>query len=374
MAPPPRRGPPQQLRFDVWEPLPSDEEIRDLVTSDGPTPSADQVAVPVQASLGPTGSGRQEEVEASIEFPRGRELDAEKVFEIEVEERPSRDFRITSAHRIGDHRHHEPTKREQAYFPAITATALRLLKATPDESVPELVIDAILRVSHRQNHSTLRTTLSEAYAELHKTSARRRAAFWRVAESLRQPTPEWRKMENPWQIEMLGYAHGLQFEDIDALLGEGLPRNHNDRRLGINTSLAFQQAKGAPSDLLEKIKSAAALDPVANEAYEAWMQPKQPSVEHIEAAQHLKELEAQNAVERDKRDQSWINFVRDIRADPARIARLKISTAPGVSSDLLKLWQLLRGGPIIAIAIRLTAFFRSRKLLGLKYRRRFGMD
>lgn len=245
---------------------------------------------------------------------------------------------------LGEHSHHEPTKREEAYFPAITTAALRLLKALPADSAPELAIDAILRVSHRRNHnSKLQTCLREAYVELHKTSSRRRVAFWRVAESLRRPTPEWRKIEHPWQIEMMGYAHGLKVEDVDPLLADCVTRGENDCRLGINTGLALHQTTGSPVDLLEKIRIAAASDPVASEAYEAWMQPKQPSVEHIEAEQHLKEIEAQNALHRDKRDQSWIDFVRDIRADPARIARLKILSTSGVSTDLLELWQLLRG-------------------------------
>jgi hypothetical protein len=245
---------------------------------------------------------------------------------------------------LGDHSHHGPTKREEAYFPAITTTALRLLKVLPADSAPELVIDAILRVSHRRNHnSKLQTSLREAYAELHRTSSRRRAAFWRVAESLRRPTPEWRKIEHPWQIEMMGYAHGLQVEDLDPLLAEIPTRGENDRRLAVNTGLALHQTTGSPAGLLETIRLAAASDPVASEAYDAWMQPKQPSVEHIEAEQHLREIETQNALERDKRDQSWIDFVRAIRADPARIARLKIPATSGVSKDLLKLWQLLRG-------------------------------
>jgi hypothetical protein len=98
-----------------------------------------------------------------------------------------------------------------------------------------------------------------------------------------------------------------------------------------------------PGDLLEKIRIAAASDPVASEAFAAWMQPKQPSVEHIEAERHLREIETQNALERDRRDQSWIDFVRDIRADPERIARLKIPATSSVSKDLCELWQLLRG-------------------------------
>ena len=245
---------------------------------------------------------------------------------------------------LGDHSYHEPTKREAAYFPAITTTASRLLKALPSDSATDLVIDAILRVSHRRNHNgKLQTSLKDAYAELHRTSPRRRSAFWRVAQSLRRSTPDWRKIEHPWQIEMMGYAHGLQLEDLDLLLAEIPFRGENDRRLAVNAGFALLQANGSPAGVLEKIRIAAASDPVASETFQAWMQPKEPSVEHINAEKHLKEIEAQNALEGDKRDQSWIDFVRDIRADPARIARLKVPAASGVNKDLFELWQLLRG-------------------------------
>lgn len=246
---------------------------------------------------------------------------------------------------LGDHAHHLPTKREEAYFPAIITAALRLLKVSPAEIAPELAVDAILRVGNRRKQgSEIETKLTAALTELHRTRSRRRYAFWRVAHNLRHHrSHERQKVEQLRQMEMLGYPASLQVEDVEWLLGDGLTKGEHDRRLAIDSALTIQRSAGAPAGLLEQIAAAADTDAAALEAYETWMRPQQPSAEQIGMEQELKRLETQSASERAKRDQSWVDFIRELRTDPARIVRLRTPPISGVNSDLLGLWRLLSG-------------------------------
>jgi hypothetical protein len=245
---------------------------------------------------------------------------------------------------LGERAHYAPTKREQAYFPAIVTAALRLLKISPPEIVPELAVDAILRVANRRRHgSELQAKLNAAFAELHRTRSRRRFAFWRAAQNLRRPSRERQKIEQLSQAEMLGYSAGLRIEDVEWLLEDGPTKGEHDRRLAIDAALSIQRSADAPLGMLEKIAAVANADPTAMEVYDAWMRPQRPSVEQVEMEKELKEMQARHASESAQRDQSWIDFIRELRTDPARIARLKTPPNSGVNSELLELLRLLHG-------------------------------
>src|SRR5207248_1262249 len=87
---------------------------------------------------------------------------------------------------LGRHGHDEPTKREKEYFPAMAEAALRLLQLSAPDSAPECATDAILRICNRRDlDRKVRNAATSALAELHSTAARRRAAFWRVVQNLR---------------------------------------------------------------------------------------------------------------------------------------------------------------------------------------------
>src|SRR5260370_4986506 len=55
---------------------------------------------------------------------------------------------------LREHSHYPPSKREEAYFPAMATTALRLLQVSPPDSAPEVAVDAILRICNRRDHRT----------------------------------------------------------------------------------------------------------------------------------------------------------------------------------------------------------------------------
>jgi N12 class adenine-specific DNA methylase len=104
---------PKQLHFDVWEPLPPEDEIRARLVRQPPAREEPEKLTRL-GSL-ETGVGRQEETSTGIE------PDVARVVDVEPEEKLSRDFRITSAHRIGEGGPHEKARDNLA--------AIRLLKA-----------------------------------------------------------------------------------------------------------------------------------------------------------------------------------------------------------------------------------------------------
>jgi hypothetical protein len=244
---------------------------------------------------------------------------------------------------LGEHAHYPPSKREVTYFPAMAVAALRLLQVGPPDSAPEVAVDAILRICNRWDHGAgIRASANSALKELHRTSARRRTAFWRVAHSLRSSRAR-QKIDQLWQMEILGYPAGLQIEDVDWLLADGLARGEDDRRLAVDAALTICRSAGEPPGLSWKISSAVSSDAVASEVYREVREPRRPSPEHLEKERELREIESANAAEQAKRDQSWIDFIRELRNDYERIENLRIPAPSGINSDLLDLWRLLNG-------------------------------
>ena len=61
-------------------------------------------------------------------------------------------------------------KREQAYFPAIAAAATRLLELCPGDEVPELAIDAALRLGIHRLDNSAGLKMPDVNGELHRTA------------------------------------------------------------------------------------------------------------------------------------------------------------------------------------------------------------
>src|SRR5579862_7119779 len=91
---------PQQLTFGEWQPLPPEDAVRTSVTP------------PAPANTGADGGTvrhppARSDIDAHYGISPGKESGDERdpaagrVFDIDPEEKPSRDFRITGAHRIG---------------------------------------------------------------------------------------------------------------------------------------------------------------------------------------------------------------------------------------------------------------------------------
>jgi hypothetical protein len=242
---------------------------------------------------------------------------------------------------LGDHSHHPPTKREAVFFPAMAEAALRLLKATPTDDAPDAAIDALLRIGNRREpDSGVRKTANEALVELHRTADRRRRAFWWVVRTLRTVSLR-QRIDQFWQIELLGYRTGLKIEDVEWLLADGLAKGEVDCRLAVAAAFAIYRSQGEPASLLAKIAEAVESDPIGQEALRELTTPRSPSQSELEMEQELREIENQNQTELDRHYQSWLELIREIRLDPDRIGRLKQPVTKDQRSELMDLWELL---------------------------------
>ncbi len=112
-----RRPPrPQQLAFDVWEPLPPEGSPRAAAE---PAPaSTGAEGRTAQRAPEQTSIGQQDKTSPDLRTGERRGAPAGNFFDIEPEEKPSRDFRITEAHRIGQRRQGE---RQRQAMPLIAA-------------------------------------------------------------------------------------------------------------------------------------------------------------------------------------------------------------------------------------------------------------
>jgi hypothetical protein len=240
---------------------------------------------------------------------------------------------------------HIPDKREETYFSAIAAAACRLLEHCGQDDAPVVAIDAALRlgVAHRYSRHSLRE-LRDVAAELHRTAARRRLAFWRAAE--RRNGNRWlqgQPLEHPVQIELFGYPLGLRLdEDIRWLLADAGTRVvESERRLVINTAMRLWREANSPADLIAKIEAAARTDAATQSAYEFWQNPPPPSPEEIARDREINELRAKTEAEHAARDRSWLEFIDGLRNDPNQLRQVRPPSVEGIDGRLYNLWQLL---------------------------------
>ncbi len=121
----PARPRPEQLGFEVWEPLPpfnaaANEAVKPL-SADAGSDREEAGAPTAQPEI-----AAQDGTSPRIGIGARRNPNVEKALDIEPEDKPSRDFRITGAHRIGQGSLHEKARDNIA--------AIRLLKTLEAEN------------------------------------------------------------------------------------------------------------------------------------------------------------------------------------------------------------------------------------------------
>jgi hypothetical protein len=126
---------------------------------------------------------------------------------------------------------HQADAREQAYFPIIGAAAHRLLTLVDPDDAPLPAIDAALRLAEYRHERHATEAADAAVAELRRSSARRRVAFWRAEERLRTHAMlRGSHVEFSWQMQLLGWSPGLKAEDLDWLLRDAAALRPDQQR------------------------------------------------------------------------------------------------------------------------------------------------
>ena len=115
---------PQQLGFDVWVPLPP-FDAGAVAAKEPASANTGTDVVTVHRPPARPDIGVEDGISPPVASSQKRDLSSERVFDIEPDAKPSRDFLITSAHRIGQGSLHEKARDNIA--------AIRLLKTLEAE-------------------------------------------------------------------------------------------------------------------------------------------------------------------------------------------------------------------------------------------------
>ncbi len=211
----------------------------------------------------------------------------------------------------------------------------------PNEA-PQAALHAALRLGslrryHRSNENAL------LQADLHCSATRRHLAFWRAAQRLRGH-PLWRgpAITKVVQMEFLGWPPGLQPEDLDWLLSDTVEReSDDDRLLAIDGALQIWSNNGQSNCTLNRIRAVANLNASTRDFLDAMLAPPTFSDQELQFRREHEEMGRQRAGEKAAHDQSWIDLIDRMRADPSQLLRLRPPTPEGIDSRLYYLWQLL---------------------------------
>lgn len=237
--------------------------------------------------------------------------------------------------------------RDSQYATTLAAAAVNLLAQSPLNVAPDSAIDAVLRIGDPRFDRTQQRAKKggDAVEQLHRTPERRRAAFWRAADRLgnHRPLPG-RSLLHTFQMQLLGWPAGLCLDDIDWLLADGPCRERaTERQLAINAALRLWSTEGDQDETLKaRIAAVAAADSDMQAAYAEWTAPRVKSADEIKSEEELTESTRAGKRTRSEQEQSWINFVSKLRAEPTQLRKLTPTTTRAVDRRIYDLWQLLR--------------------------------
>ena len=234
------------------------------------------------------------------------------------------------------------TDAEKAYAPAIEAASHKLLGLVGANEAPQVALDAALRLgSFRRYHRSNENALLQS--DLHSSATRRRLAFWRAAERLRgHPLCRGTAITKTVQMEIFGWPPGLRLEDLDWLLIDAVERQtDDDQLLAIDGALQIWSNNGQSNSILDRIRAVADLNVSTRDFLGAMLATPTLTEQELLFRREQEEMRRQHAKEEAARDQSWIDFVDQMKADPGQLLRLTPPTRDRIDSPLYCLWQLL---------------------------------
>jgi hypothetical protein len=237
-------------------------------------------------------------------------------------------------------------RRESAFASTLGSAALRLLELSEPRVAPEEAIEAVLYVGGKEVEGAGRWQNKGAgtIEQLHLTPERRRAVFWRAAETL-PARPLWggSPIRNLMQMRYLGWPARVGPDDIDWLLADGVGRkNLSERGLAMNVALEIWTDAGEPEALKNRIAAVAASDAEMQAAYTEWMTPRVKSPAELRSEKEESAFRRKRKVSQAEQEKGWIDFVVGLRADPTQLRQLRPTTLATVDGRIYDLWQLLQ--------------------------------
>lgn len=237
----------------------------------------------------------------------------------------------------------EDSKSYKALAPGLRAAAISLLNMSGADDVPLAAIDAALRLGAHRFFEHREGENAELDASLHSSWRRRRRSFWRAVEVLVGKSQlRGEPITNVHQLAMLGWASGLKPEDLTWLLEDAVGQSElSNRRLAVNAALTVWRDNGMSAEDLKRIEPVARLDPETSQSLDWIVSPPAPDPQHQEHLDKMALRRAEHAQEVAERDQSWINFLEELKADPEKLRNPPPVAEGHVDRWRFYFWQLL---------------------------------
>ncbi|RWK68271.1 MAG: hypothetical protein EOR54_14620 [Mesorhizobium sp.] len=229
-----------------------------------------------------------------------------------------------------------------AFAAAAVTAATKLLELHP-LGVPDPVVDLVLRLYSNSGYRDTDKTDRELQRTISNSPARRQQSFWRAAHVLRDH-PYIRDRElSFFQMPMLGWVGQLTREDLPWLLEDATNKpEERDRRLAFQAAyFAIWRDGGKDPSVLSALASIAERDPALASLFAGWQSPEPETPEQQARMERLRKAQEENQAARDKRDESWIKFIEELRANPGLLDRPQPQTETTADSRLVHLWQFL---------------------------------
>jgi hypothetical protein len=236
---------------------------------------------------------------------------------------------------------HEETDDEKALEPAVSAAAERLLAMSGPGEAPEIAIDAAIRLGSDRLYRTSGKN-ADLQKALHASAERRRLAFWCAARLLcDNPLFPVGPITSVSHLDILGWPPGLKEEDLRWLLADIADRaDDDDKKLATNATLTLWREHGEQHDVLKRINAAAHPFQSIRDQIAAWLAPPRPNPEMERLTREHEKLRQQHQEERAKRDNSWMDFVNRMKADPRQLDAIPPPEGDQIDGRLWDLWQL----------------------------------
>jgi hypothetical protein len=241
-----------------------------------------------------------------------------------------------------DPSNYQQTPIERAYEPTLDAACKRLLAIVGREEAPEIALDAALRLGAGRRYQRDKG-FQPVIDALQASPERRRALLWRAAQKLDgHPFVQKRSVSSLLHIEVLAWPSGLRAEDLPWVLADFPTRPTEAMQLlATDAAMSIWRDNGKSAADLERIREVVKSSPAATRFIEAWLSPPPQSEEMRRMMEEHERITREQAEQRAVRDQSWVNFIEEMKADPKQLLNLPPPTAEGVDARLFGLWQLI---------------------------------